>query len=617
MMKTAALILFSGFLMYGCQPKEGNKMASPDQHSFSNYDDVKVTHLNLNLNVDFDKKELSGKVALTIDNKTGVSELVLDSRDLTIEKVTIGVDEQPTTFKQDSAVAVFGQALRIPIENKTYLVTVYYTTSPNAEALQWLEPSQTTGGKLPFLFTQSEAILARTWIPLQDAPAVRFTYEATIKVPTNMLALMSAENPQEKNSEGVYTFKMEQPIPSYLMALSVGDLAFKSMGNITGTYTEPANLDRDAKELEDTEKMVDAAGELYGPYRWGRYDLLVLPPSFPFGGMENPRLTFATPTIIAGDKSLVSLVAHELAHSWSGNLVTNATWNDFWLNEGFTTYIQGRIMEAVYGKDFAELEWTLELQELKATIDDISKTLPNDTKLKLDLQGRNPDDGMTDIAYNKGAFFLRMCEEAAGREVWDNFLKNYFDSHAFQSMTTEGFVDYLKANLMGSDSTLAKKINYNDWIYGVGLPNNCPIPASTRLEQVKKQADAFINGTPAAKLTTKGWVTQEWIYFLTHIPYQLDAKKMTDLDKTFKLTQSKNSEIAFEWFMHTIDSKYEPATKALENFLMNVGRRKFIKPLYSQLAKTPEGKTWAKTVYEKARPTYHSVTYNTVDAILK
>ena len=612
---TAAVLCFA---FAACNPKKDAENMKPDPHSYANFDKVKVTHLNLNLNVDFDKKVLSGKAGLSIENKSGSNLLILDTKDLTIEKVTLNDTETETAYKLDSANAVFGSALKIDIKAETKLVTVYYSTSPTAEAVQWLSPSQTSGGKLPYLFTQSQAILARTWIPLQDAPAVRFTYDATIKVPSTMLALMSAENPQTRNETGIYTFKMDKAIPSYLMALGVGDIVFKSLGETTGIYTEPVNLERYAKELEDTQKMVESAGQLYGPYKWGRYDLLVLPSSFPFGGMENPRLTFATPTIIAGDKSLVALVAHELAHSWSGNLVTNAGWNDFWLNEGFTTYFQQRIMEAVYGKDIAEMDWQLSLRGLKEEVESIGKELPNDTKLKLDLAGRNPDDGLTSIAYDKGAFFLRLCEESAGREKWDAFLKTYFESHAFGTMTTEGFVDYMNANLIGSDSSLAKKINYKDWIYGTGLPANCPQPISNRLDLVKKQAELFnSNESAASKLKTLGWTTQEWLDFLQQIPYNSDQKKLADLDKTFKFTQSGNSEILCEWFQHTIDSNYKPAESALENYLLSVGRRKLVKPLYTKLAATPEGKEWAKKVYEKARPGYHSVTFQTIDGILK
>ncbi|MBL0317256.1 MAG: hypothetical protein IPP69_16430 [Flavobacteriales bacterium] len=303
------------------------------------------------------------------------------------------------------------------------MVEIDYKTSPDAEALLWVE------GEKPFLFTQSQAILARTWVPCQDSPGVRITYNADVTVPSDLMALMSAENPQQKSSDGKYHFKMDQPIPSYLMALAVGDVVFREIGPRTGVYAIPSLADAAANEFSDMQKMVDEAEKLYGSYVWGRYDLLILPPAFPFGGMENPKLTFATPTIIAGDKSLVSLVAHELAHSWSGNLVTNSTWDDFWLNEGFTVYFEQRIMEAVYGRERSEMLATLSRQDLDATIADISTSEhPEDSKLKLALEGRSPDDGMTDIAYNKGYFFLRLIEETVGRERFDKFLKVFYNS---------------------------------------------------------------------------------------------------------------------------------------------------------------------------------------------
>ena len=245
---------------------------------------------------------------------------------------------------------------------------------------------------------------------------------------------MSASNPQIKNETGSYHFEMKQPIPSYLLALAVGDVEFKRVSNRAGIYAERTVLDSAVWEFADLEKMIHGAEELYGAYLWERYDVLVLPPSFPFGGMENPRLTFATPSILAGDRSLTSLIAHELAHSWSGNLVTNRTWNDFWLNEGFTVYFEHRIMEKLYGRDYAEMLALLSLQDLRETIQSLKdENLYADTKLKLDLAGRNPDDGVTDIAYNKGYFFLRLFEERYGRERFDSFLKHYFSSNAFKS----------------------------------------------------------------------------------------------------------------------------------------------------------------------------------------
>lgn len=615
-MKVSVLLLFVLLFSFTLAQNKKQPMTK-DVHTFANSDEIAVSHLDLNLTADFTKKILSGKATLTLSHKKKSNTLILDTRDLTIEKVTLDEKETPAKFSLGNEVQYLGRPLTISLTPKTKTVTIYYSTSPNAAALQWLEPSQTAGKKFPYLFTQSEAILARTWVPCQDGPGIRFTYSAVIHTPAELMAVMSAAgNATAKNDSGTYHFKMKQAIPSYLLALAIGDLDFRPIGNRCGVYSEPAMVEKAAYEFADMEKMVEAAEELYGLYRWERYDVIVLPPSFPFGGMENPRLTFATPTVIAGDRSLVALVAHELAHSWSGNLVTNATWNDFWLNEGFTTYFEHRIMEKLYGRTYSEMLAVLTLKDLHATINELGASRPN-TKLKLDLVNRDPDDGMTDIAYNKGYFFLRLCEETFGREQWDAFLKKYFNEHAFQSMTTEQFVEYFKKNLLAKNKALASKINYEEWIYQPGLPANCPQPKSAEFEKVTAQLNAFLSGTPATQLETKNWTTHHWLYFLGNLPDTLSKEKMIELDYTFNFTRTGNSEIACEWFLHCIKAHYETAYGPLKNFLMSVGRRKFLKPLYSELAKKPEDKTWAKEVYAQARAGYHSVSANTIDGILK
>jgi hypothetical protein len=391
---------------------------------------------------------------------------------------------------------------------------------------------------------------------------------------------------------------------------------FKPFDKRTGVYAEPVTIDKAVYEFVDLPKMVDAAEKLYGPYEWGRYDLIILPPSFPFGGMENPRLTFATPTILAGDRSLTSLVAHELAHSWSGNLVTNATWNDFWMNEGFTVYFENRIMEALYGKDFADMQRILGQESLKETLKDLGDT-SDDTKLKLNLAGRDPDDGVTDVAYEKGNNLLMVIEQTVGREKFDAFLKKYFASHAFKTITTEEFLDYYYANLIKDGSAEAKKIDIEKWIYERGLPGNYIRLTSTRFNEVDHQVSAWKKGAEPASLNTKNFSTAEWLRFLNTLPDSLSIDQMKKLDDAFHFTQTGNSEILFAWFEHVIPSKYEAAYPSIENFLTTVGRRKFVKPLYTALAKTPEGKEMAKKIYAKARPNYHSVTAHTVDDILK
>jgi len=588
-----------------------------DIHSYANSEEVAVHHLQLDLTVNFETKTLSGTATLDLQHKKKTRTLVLDTRGLAIDKVTLDGKNHPAKFTLGTEDKIMGVPLTIAITPKTKSVTIYYTTSPSAGALQWLEPSQTAGKEKPFLFTQSQAILARTWVPCMDGPGVRMTYSATIRTRPDLLALMSAGNPTSKTADGVYTFEMKQPIPSYLLALAVGDLEFRSLGKRSGVYAEPAMVEKSSYEFVDLEKFIAAAEELYGPYRWDRYDLLVLPPSFPFGGMENPRLTFATPTILAGDRSLVALVAHELAHSWSGNLVTNATWNDFWLNEGFTVYFEQRIMEKLFGREHSEMLATLTLRDLNNTIESMGATNP-DTKLKLDLTGRDPDDGVTDIAYNKGYFFLRLCEETFGRAAWDAFLKQYFEKNAFTPMTTEMFLDRLDAHFkIKGNNELSEKLSINEWVFSAGLPGNCPTPHSNEFGKVTAQVDSFLHGTPAVQLTTEGWTTQHWLYFLSSLPESLSLEKVIELDYAFYFTRSGNSEILCEWFQRCIKTGYETAYGPMKNYLMNVGRRKLVKPLYTELAKTEKGKAWAKDVYEKARPGYHSVTYNTIDGILK
>jgi leukotriene-A4 hydrolase len=387
------------------------------------------------------------------------------------------------------------------------------------------------------------------------------------------------------------------------------------MGRRTGVYAEPSVVERAAGEFRDTERMVEATERLYGPYRWGRYDILVLPPSFPFGGMENPRLTFATPTIIAGDRSLVSLIAHELAHSWSGNLVTNATWRDFWLNEGFTTYLERRILEAVYGRDRAQMEAALG----RRTLDDEIKTVEaRDEILHVDLKGRDPDEGFTQVPYEKGALFLRHLEETFGRERFDPFVRAYFDHFAFQSITTEDFTRYLRQNLLNRHPRLAARVPVEEWIESAGLPASAPSPRSDAFARVEEQARRWQQGSlRAEQIDTRQWTTHEWLHFLKSLPEDLSRDRMAELDRAFRLTRSGNSEVAFQWLLMSIRSRYEAAYPRLEEFLTTIGRRKFLSPLYGELAKTPEGRERAAAIYRRARPGYHPIAVSTIDQLLQ
>ena len=590
-----------------------------DPHSYAEPTKAAVDHLHWDAVVDFDKKKIEATATWSL--KPGAKdEVVFDTYDLEIIDVTDD-EGNPLNMEVGQHHEEFGSPLRIELPQGVSTVSVRYRTSADARALQWTDSAQTADKKMPFLYTQSQAILARTWIPCQDGPGMRFTYTARVKVPSGMLALMSASNPQEKNDSATYRFEMPQPIPSYLMALAVGDLEFREVGARTGIYAEPSLIEASAYEFADMEKMMEAAEELYGPYEWGRYDLIVLPPSFPFGGMENPRLTFATPTILAGDRSLVSLVAHELAHSWSGNLVTNKTWNDFWLNEGFTVYFEMRIMEAVYGREYSEMLAQLSHTELKSSVKQMMKEQPDDTRLKLDLEGRNPDDGVTAIAYDKGYHFLRLIEETVGRDRFDLFLREYFKANKFKVMDTESFLSLLKNDL--PDELDQSQIGIDEWVYVSGLPENCPVPQSDRFNKVDEAAMAFLGDEmklPSSRMK-KEWSTHEWLRFLRKIE-GADAERLKKLDARFKLTTSGNSEIAAQWFVNTLQLQEVYAApygldhaQTVEDFLVRVGRRKFLTPIYGAMLEGGH-RQMAVDIYNLARPNYHAVSRETLDELL-
>ncbi len=614
------ILLIPVLFALSCQQKASDKNPAlaivKDVHSFAKPEKAIVKHLELDLNVDFVTQIISGKASWTIENISGGTEIVFDSRQLQIQKVTLDTDEKETTFTLGDEIKYLGQSLHVKIDPSTTRVTIYYSASKDAAAIQWLNPQQTAGKKYPFLFTQSQAILARTWIPCQDSPGIRFTYTAKISVPKDLLAVMSAENPQAKNAEGKYSFKQPNPIPSYLMALAIGDLEFKSIDGRTGVYAEPVTLSKAVYEFADMGKMVNSAEKIYGPYKWGRYDVIVLPPSFPFGGMENPMLTFLTPTLIAGDRSLVSVIAHELAHSWSGNLVTNSTWNDFWLNEGFTTYFERRIVEDVYGKDEAGMQELLGFGGLQELIKEMGETNP-DTKLKGNYEGRDPDEGVTDIAYEKGYSFLRTIEDAVGRQKFDIFLNEYFNAHAFRSVSSEVFLDDLETKLLKGDKVLKDKIDPNLWVYQPGLPSNSPAVGSVKFKALDSLLAKWAGLLTAGVFNNVKLSSNESLYLISHLPENTTIDQMKVLDQIFKFTSSGNAEIQSAWYVLSIKKGYRPANKNIEAFLTTVGRRKFLMPLYKELVKTPEGKKWAKKIYVNARPNYHSVAYNTIDELLK
>lgn len=586
-----------------------------DKFTYANYNDVRVTHVELDLDVNFNDKVIDGVAILDLDYlNPDAATLVLDADDLTIESVEAGTqgDWQEADYTLGPDDPVKGSRLEIALSERAGQVRIVYQTSPGAGGLQWLSPEQTAGKEHPFLFSQFQPLLARSMAPLQDTPAVRITYTAHVSTPPDLIAVMSAAQDPDGERDGEYVFEMPQPIPSYLLAIAVGDIEFRSISENVGVYAEAYIVDEAAAEFEDTPQMVDATEALYGPYRWSRYDMIVLPPSFPFGGMENPRLSFLTPTLIAGDKSLTNVVAHELAHSWSGNLVTNSTWRDAWLNEGFTTYVENRVMEALYGEDRAVMERALGLQDLKYDIADADR--PELTALKMPADMNHPDDAFSEVIYSGGMFFLKFLEERFGREAFDAFLRGYFDEFAFKSITTEDFLAYFEANLWASDPDAVTAEEINAWIYEPGLPDTVPVPVSDAFENVAAEQAAWLSGDISAdEIKTDEWSTHEWLHFINTLPDDLSAEQFAALDAAFTPAE-RNAEIAFAWYLKAIAGGYEPAFEPLEAFLLRVGRGKFIYRLYEDLIEHGR-REWAAEVYARARPGYHPIAQRRIDEI--
>ena len=711
-------------------------------HSYANEGEFLIRHMDLRLSVNFADKTIEGWVEYELvhsylrDNRkpasvppyhfnpvSGNHILLLDQRDIDIlgvyqggslEKIKAAAADnetgqlkgsaKPLVFRIGTGSAdslLYGKPLEIEVPRSVSKIWIHYRTRPSAGALQWLSPSQTYDKTHPFLFSQSQAILARTWIPLQDKPSVRFTYNAEVRVvcggvtdvqnadikPSDFNVVMSAVklgNPEGDivSNNKIHRFEQKKPIPSYLMAIAVGSFGYKSLGKTTGVYAEHNLLEKAAWEFTDLQKMVDAASEMFGEYAWGNYNVLVLPPSFPFGGMENPVVTFATPTIIAGDRSLVSLLAHELAHSWSGNLVTNRTWDDYWLNEGFTVYVESRIMEKIYGRNYADMLRVLGKGELDKTLSWMLKENPDDSHLRLHLGDRDPDEGLTDIAYEKGRFFLMMFEQLYGRESFDIFLNGYFKRHAFGTVTTDNFIADIKkfhkefldqylenakltpSNWCGTSTNREQKNIDEDrlwswdslemrmmvWIDGPDLPpvgrGGFPYVESSELKQVEQQVLNYLaSGEPlhpgysvpcnASVIDTAGFTTHHWLHLLRTLhtgkdgkPNRLSQVEMAELDKRFGFTRTGNAEIACDWFILSIHSDYRHAYQAMHDFLLKVGRRKFLLPIYEALLAQyvvkdnvyvedfARGKEMATEIFLQAEPGYHSVAARSIREML-
>ncbi|GAB5349870.1 M1 family metallopeptidase [Alteriqipengyuania sp. 357] len=627
----ATLLATAALLVTGCTTMDGARsstssqssaMVAPilttpdavDDQTYAQPQIARVTHVALDLDLDFDGKMIGGTAVLDILAKDDAEEIVLDSNGLQLGEVTDGAGN-PLPFALGDDEEGKGTPLTVQLNGARQL-RINYRSAPDAAALQWLTPEQTKGGEYPFLFSQGQAILNRTWIPTQDSPGIRQTWEARITAPKPLDVVMSGVRQGEPedvgNNRRAFRFVMDKPVPPYLIAIAAGDVDFRATGPRTGVWAEPATLDRAYNEVADTEQLVEAAEGLYGDYRWGRYDMIVLPPAFPYGGMENPVMTFLTPTFIAGDRSNNGLVAHELAHSWSGNLVTNAVWGDGWLNEGVTSYFENRIVEEVYGKQRAEQEAALSFANIEETLAEVGADAPG-TALHNDGEGELIGSA---IAYDKGHFFLRSVERIVGRERFDAWLQQWFDNHAFQPATSRMILEDMQQNLVRSPAE-AEKLMLREWIFEPGLPGNVARPDPAAFAQVDAAVQAYATGNTIPE-AYKGWTAAEQMRFLDNIPKERTAAQLAELNNALGLSETGNNEVLFLWLELALANRYDPAVPQAEVFLSEIGRAKFVRPLYAVLLDQGEwGRPIAERIYAKTRDGYHAVTRGGIDRLME
>ncbi len=582
-------------------------MARLDPHSYNDASQPQVFRLSWKARVDFASRTLEGEATLELA-APGAGPLDLDTRDLTIHGV-FAADGAALPFALSPPEPILGARLRVTLPPGTRSVRVAYRTSPSATALQWLTPAQTAGGKEPFLFSQCQSIHARSVVPLQDTPRVRITYRAELTVPAALRAVMSAGSVSRevRGAEAVETFEMPQAIPPYLLALAVGDLASRELGPRSRVWAEPAVVEKAAWEFAGVDAMILAAEKLFGPYDWDRFDVLTMPPSFPYGGMENPRLTFLTPTLLAGDRSLVNVLAHELAHSWTGNLVTNANADHFWLNEGFTVWAERRILEALEGAEVAGLHAALGRKGLDLAIENF-KDHPEWTKLRTDFAQVDPDEAYSQVPYEKGFLFVRALEDAVGRPAFDAFLRKYIGTFRFQSITTDDFLAFAQKHLPGA----LEKIDAAKWIDGVGVPANAPQAWSSKLETLQA-----LGTTPPTADQVKAWTATEWSLYLESLPHPSPVESCAELDRRFGLGKSGNFEVLVSWLSLAASSGYPPAIPAVEDVLGRVGRMKYLKPLYLALARQEATRPVARRCFERCQEAYHPIARAGIEGILK
>ncbi|GAB5355776.1 hypothetical protein AAMO2058_000234400 [Amorphochlora amoebiformis] len=613
-----------------------------DPASLSNLEQVHAASFHLDLDVDFAAKVLKGSITVKAEALTDANSIALDTKDLTISKVEDGKGA-PLKYELLKPHPVFGSKLEIKFGEKLAKgestdVKIYYATSPKSSAIQWLPPSNTSGKKHPYLFTQCQAIHARAMFPCMDSPGIKSKYSARVTVPDPLVALMSAAR-LKRSSDGkksVYTFEQNVPTPAYLVALVVGALEERKIGPRSSVWSEAEMVDAGAKEFEDTELYLKTAEDIAGPYVWGRYDILLLPPSFPYGGMENPCLTFVTPTLLAGDKSLATVVIHEIAHSWMGNLVTCKTWVDFWMNEGFCRILELKIIKALFGDKHFDLYACIGLKALQESIRHFGCNHEY-TKMRPDLKDVDPDDAFSSVPYEKGMNFLIYLENLVGGEkLFNPFLKAYCENFKYKTITAKEFQKFFLGEMKGKvDDKKLGTIEWEKWMTSTGMPYVENKFDTTLIDESIKAAESCCKGGDVERKMVDKWSTPQKVVFFDKLETMqiaaLEKAKsagteekekekfreiLTTLDKACEFSKSRNSEIRFRWYKLGIRCDFEEVFPDTVKFITAQGRMKFVRPLYRLLFGS-KGKKLALDTFKSHREMYHAIAAKMLEKDLK
>ena len=581
-------------------------MTVQDPTSYADLSQGRIRHIDFYIKADFSTHTLGIKAIYHLEAPRR-GPLFLDTYKIDLQKAYTG--DHALTWEFDTHNETLGSRLHLKGLDGQADFTLEFRTSPDASALQWLTAAQTLGGKHPFLYSQCQSIHARSVFPCQDTPSVRFTFSAEFEVPEGLTAVMAAEQVEGQKGAGHFKFRMPQPIPSYLFALAAGNLEFREFGPRTGIYAEPQIIEAAAWEFAENETRIIEAEKLLGPYLWGRYDLLVLPPSFPFGGMENPRLTFLTPTAILGTRGQTYLITHELAHAWTGNLVTNATWQDFWLNEGWTTYAETRITELLEGLEFNNLNAVFHEHEVLQAMQGVGMDSPL-TRLK---RTDDPDaEGPSSVPYYKGCFFLQECERAVGRPRFDQFIQRYMKRFQFQSITTEMFLDFMKVEL----PEVFSKVDVNKWIYEPGMPESWRGQQSKLYDEVQAALNAYQGGTLPARAQVENWHSDQVKSFLQGLPSKIPVEDCPKLEEILDLKKRNDAANYSFYYAICIASGYEAILPRVEAYAEEIGRMLYILPIFRALIQADWSRAHARPLFEHVKSHHHQITAGALEKML-